>query len=159
MPDRRDFLRHALTAALGIVLPRALWGQGAQPNTARRRITVYKSPSCDCCRKWVEHIDKETTWIIDVKEMEDVTPMKDQLRIPNDLRSCHTAIVGRLVFEGHVPADIMKGFIDRSRGVYGLAVPGMPSGTPGMEIPGKRADRYTVIGFYRDGRTFIYASR
>ncbi|HJU73176.1 MAG TPA: DUF411 domain-containing protein [Gemmatimonadaceae bacterium] len=160
MPDRRTFLSHALTAALGVLLPRALWGQDPQPkNTARRRITVYKSPTCDCCRKWIEHVDKETDWVIDVKEMDDVTPMKDQLKIPKDMRSCHTAVVARTVFEGHVPADLMKLLLDRPRGVYGLAVPGMPVGTPGMEIPGQRADRYNVVGFYRDGRTFIFASR
>lgn len=155
MPDRRDFLKLALGTALGAALPQ--WAQG-QPRVTRR-ITVYKSPTCDCCRKWIEHVDKATDWAVEVKDMDDVTPMKDKLRVPESMRSCHTAVIGRFVFEGHVPVDLMKAMIERPRGLVGLAVPGMPTGTPGMEVPGRHADRYNVMGFYRDGRTFVYASR
>ncbi|MGQ0643254.1 MAG: DUF411 domain-containing protein [Gemmatimonadaceae bacterium] len=155
MHDRREFVRAALVALVGAAaLPRELLAA----SQSRRRITIYKSPSCDCCRKWVELV-KPTGWIIDVKDVDDVDKIKDQARVPKSLRSCHTAVVGRWVFEGHVPIDLMQAFLDRPRGVAGLAVPGMPVGSPGMEVPGRPADRFQVVGYYGDGRTFIYATR
>lgn len=158
MHGRREFLRFGIAIALGgAVIPRDLWGSAQPPKNTKRRITIYKTPECDCCRKWVEHV-KKTGWIIDVRDMADVTKIKDNAGVPKSVRSCHTAIVGRFVFEGHVPADLMISFMDRPRGVAGLAVPGMPVGPPGMEAPGRPADHYQVVGFYRDGRTFVYAS-
>jgi hypothetical protein len=102
---------------------------------------------------------RETGWIIDVKDVDDINKIKKQARVPEKLWSCHTAIVGRHVFEGHVPIDLMKYFMDRPRGLAGLAVPGMPVGSPGMEVPSGQKDRYDVLGYYSDGRTFVYASR
>lgn len=158
MHDRREFLRVGLAAALGVsALPASAWAVTQPAKNPRRRITVYKSPDCECCKKWVEHI-KQTGWIIDVKDVDDIQKVKKDARIPEKLWSCHTAVVGRFVFEGHVPADLLMAFMDKPRGVPGLAVPGMPVGTPGMEVPGRRADHYQVLGFYRDGRTFVYAS-
>ena len=158
MNDRREFVRVALGALAGAVLaPRELWASAvSQQPTSRRRITIYKSPDCDCCRKWVALL-KPTGWIIDVKDVDDMDKIKDQARVPKALRSCHTAIVGRYIFEGHVPIDLVKTFMERPR-FAGLAVPGMPVGSPGMEVPGRPADRYQVIGFYADGRTFVYAT-
>ncbi|MGH7713022.1 MAG: DUF411 domain-containing protein [Gemmatimonadaceae bacterium] len=162
MQDRRNFLRVAIGGLLGIVaLPRDMWGGergSSQPTNTRRRMTIYKSPTCECCKKWVEHV-RQLGWIIDVKDVEDVDKIKDRVRVPKSVRSCHTAIVGRTIFEGHVPADLIETFMGRSRGVAGLAVPGMPIGTPGMEVPGQPAERYQILGFYPNGRTFVYASR
>jgi hypothetical protein len=162
MRDRRDFVRAAVSAILGAtILPRNAWaldGLEQQPKNPRRRITVYKDPECGCCKKWVE-LANATGWIVDVKDVDDINKIKTQLRVPKGLWSCHTAVVGRNVFEGHVPIDLMKTFMDRPRGVVGLAVPGMPVGSPGMEVPGRAADRYDVLGYFADGRTFVYASR
>lgn len=159
MSDRREFLRLGFGIALGAVaLPREVLAQVQPARNPKRRITVHKSPTCDCCAKWVEHV-KATGWIIDVKDTDDMDKLKDDARVPRSVRSCHTAIVGRNVFEGHVPIDLMQAFMEKPRGIFGLAVPGMPIGTPGMEVPGRAADRYQVLGFYADGRTFVYASR
>lgn len=158
MHDRREFLRLGLGAALGVIaLPASAWALTQPPKNTRRRITVYKSPDCECCKRWVEHI-KQTGWMIDIKDVENMTKVKKDARIPEKLWSCHTAVVGRFVFEGHVRADLMLAFMDKPRGVAGLAVPGMPTGTPGMEVPGRAPEHYQVLGWYRDGRTFVYAS-
>jgi hypothetical protein len=169
MPDRREFVRAALGALVGAAaIPRDLWADGADgadgaggagAQQSRRRITVYKTASCDCCKKWVDLVKAGTDWIVDVKDVEDIDKIKNQFRVPRGLRSCHTAVVGRFTFEGHVPVDLMKYFLERPRGVAGLAVPGMPVGSPGMEVPGRAPDHYQVIGFYRDGRTFVFANR
>ncbi len=159
MHDRREFMRVALSAVVGaVLLPRELLGSVQQPTNTTRRITVYKQPTCECCKKWVELV-REIGWIVDVKDVEDVDRIKNRMRVPKGIRSCHTAIVGRYTFEGHVPIDLVKTFMERPRNFVGLAVPGMPVGSEGMEVPGQRAERYQVLGFYRDGRTFVFASR
>lgn len=158
MYDRRDFLRYGIAIAFGAAIPRGLWASGQPPKNTKRRISVYKSPDCGCCKKWVEHA-RQTGWIVTVHDVDDIDAVKDKARIPKELRSCHTSFVGRYVFEGHVPADIMLAFMEKPRGVSGLAVPGMPTGSPGMEVPGVRAEHYKILGYYGDGRTFVYASR
>ena len=160
MHDRREFMRVALSAAISAVVfpPELLGSVIQQPTNTKRRITVYKSPDCECCKKWVELV-KETGWIVDVKDVDDVDRIKNRLRVPKALRSCHTAIVGRYTFEGHVPIDLVQAVMTRPRPFQGLAVPGMPVGSPGMEVPGQRGEHYQVLGFYRDGRTFVFSQR
>ena len=159
MYDRREFLKSGIAIALGgAAIPRDVWAGAQPPKNTKRRITIYKTRECECCKKWVELV-RQTGWIIDVQDVDDIDTIKDKARVPKALRSCHTAIVGRFVFEGHVPVDLIKSFMERPRGVAGLAVPGMPTGSPGMEVPGVRAERYQILGYYGDGRTFVYASR
>lgn len=86
-------------------------------------------------------------------------PIKQKLGVPRALQSCHTAVVGGYVIEGHVPADVIDRLLRERPSVVGLAVPGMPVGAPGMEAPGRAPDRYQVMAFDRDGRTTVYASR
>ena len=95
---------------------------------------------------------------VNSSDLPDVTPVKDKHGVPAKLRSCHTAIVGGYVVEGHVPADVVKKLLrERPAGVVGIAVPGMPSGSPGME--GGRVDAYDVVTFDKNGETKVYASR
>lgn len=91
--------------------------------------------------------------------MEDLRPLKRQLGVPRALESCHTATVERYVIEGHVPADLIDRLLRERPGVVGLAVPGMPAGSPGMETPGQAAERYEVLAFDRSGRATVYAAR
>ncbi|MGQ0539259.1 MAG: DUF411 domain-containing protein, partial [Gemmatimonadaceae bacterium] len=109
--------------------------------------------------KWVDHV-KGGGFVVEVRDLDDLTEIKKRYGVPPALQSCHTGVVGRFAIEGHVPVDVITAYIDRPRGgMAGLAVAGMPVGSPGMEVPGRRADHYDVIGFYRGGRTFVYASR
>lgn len=119
-------------------------------------ITVYKDPSCGCCTKWVDHL-RGAGLRPEVHDRSDMDALKDSLGVPAALRSCHTAVVGRYVIEGHVPVADMKHLLAGApKNVVGIAVPGMPAGSPGMEVPG-RTDRYDVIAFAADGTTKLFA--
>ena len=93
------------------------------------------------------------------EDLEDLTPIKQKLGVPRALQSCHTAVVEGYVIEGHVPADLIDRLLRERPSVVGLAVPGMPVGSPGMEAPGQGAERYQVLAFDQNGRPTVYASR
>ena len=117
-------------------------------------IRVAKSPYCGCCAQWVEHL-RRAGFQIQIVDTEDLNPIARQLGVPDDLRSCHTAVVGGYVIEGHVPAaDIRRLLAQRPRGT-GLAVPGMPVGSPGME-QGNRRQAYNVI-LFEGSRRAVFA--
>jgi hypothetical protein len=140
-------------AAMSALLPLA---QRAGAVSAPEKITVYKDPSCGCCTKWVAHL-RSAGLRPDVHDRTDMDALKDSLGVPAALRSCHTAVAGRYVIEGHVPAaDVKRLLAAAPKGVVGLAVPGMPAGSPGMEVPGQ-AERYDVIAFATDGTTKLFA--
>jgi hypothetical protein len=119
-------------------------------------MTVYKSPTCGCCAKWVEHI-KKAGFAVTVKDMPNVGEVKYARGVPAELASCHTAVVGNYVIEGHVPADVVQKLLKEKPAVAGLAVGGMPMGSPGME--GSYTDRYDVVAFDKNGNKRVYASR
>jgi hypothetical protein len=150
--DRRDFL--ARFAALPIVS--ALAG-GRSKKQARPPMTVYKEPTCGCCSKWVDHV-KEAGYKVTVRDVKDMAPIKKDLGVPAALASCHTAVVGAYLVEGHVPADLIDKMLAEKATGRGLAVPGMPSGSPGMEVGGV-PDRYDVLLFGTDGKTRVFAKR
>lgn len=120
-------------------------------------ITVYKSPTCGCCESWVQHV-KEAGFKVEVHDVANVDPVKDDAGVPASARSCHTAIVGGYAIEGHVPASTIRKLLAEHPDIAGLAVPGMPVGSPGMEVPGQPAVRYDVVAFMADGRTSVFES-
>ena len=130
----------------------------AAANADTATITVYKSPTCGCCADWVDHVEA-SGFKAEVRDMGDVGPVKTELGVPGHLTSCHTAVVGGYVVEGHVPADVIKRMLRERPQIAGIAVPGMPIGSPGMEGDGSRRDRYDIIAIGRDGRTSVYESR
>jgi len=93
------------------------------------------------------------------EDVEDLAPIKRKLGVPRALQSCHPAVVEGSVLEGHVPADLIDRLLRERPAVVGLAVPGMPVGSPGMEAPGQAAERYQVMAFDQKGRTTVFASR
>ena len=119
-------------------------------------ITVHRSPTCNCCGKWVEHLKQNNFNVKDVVT-EDVQAIKNQYGISKELASCHTAIVGGYVVEGHVPASDIKTLLKNKPDMVGITVPGMPSGTPGMEMGGKK-DAYQVISISKDKKTGVFNS-
>lgn len=153
---RREWLAATLTMAAGGVAVSAL-GPAVALAAAPTPITVYKDPSCGCCTKWVTHL-KASGFAPKAQDRTDMESLKQSLGVPAALQSCHTAVVGKYVIEGHVPAtDVKKLLASAPKGVLGLAVPGMPAGSPGMEMPG-RADKYDVVAFSAAGKTHVFAT-
>ena len=157
-PDvtRREMLATALRMVAAGSLAGAMVPTRARASEAPMALTVYKDPSCGCCAKWVTHM-RENGFAPKVTDRSDMTALKDSMGIPVALRSCHTAVAGKYVVEGHVPAgDVRRLLATAPRGLVGLAAPGMPSGSPGMEGPAK-ADQYAVIAFAANGSTSVFA--
>ena len=124
-------------------------------NNALPTITVYKSPTCGCCSKWVKHLESNG-FTVDAKNTNNLSSIKQQLGIQPQVQSCHTAKIGNYVVEGHVPAsDIIKMLADKPD-IHGLAVPGMPMGSPGME--GSRKDNYNVLAITNGNNLTVYNS-
>lgn len=118
-------------------------------------VHIYKTPTCGCCADWVTHIE-HAGFRTEVQDLPDLSAIKQRAGVPNSLSSCHTALVGDYVIEGHVPASTIRRLLAEKPAIAGIAVPGMPMGSPGMEGP--RKDQYDVIAFTRDGRGMVYES-
>ncbi|HMG95887.1 MAG TPA: DUF411 domain-containing protein [Gemmatimonadaceae bacterium] len=118
-------------------------------------ITVYKDPGCGCCKNWIEHLIKHG-YRVDAKDTPGMTEVKRTLGVPDRLSACHTAVVNGYLIEGHVPAADIARLLKEKPKVAGLAVPGMPMGSPGMEGP--RAQHYQVLSFDKAGKTKVFAS-
>ncbi|MEN7342672.1 MAG: DUF411 domain-containing protein [Pseudomonadota bacterium] len=112
-------------------------------------ITVNKSPSCGCCKLWIAHLE-EAGFQVNPLDSDDMTAIKERYGVPENMRSCHTAIVDGYVIEGHVPASDIRQLLAEKPDATGIAVPGMPLGSPGMEVPG-RIDDYKVMLFDENG--------
>jgi hypothetical protein len=124
----------------------SVWDRETEPSySGTLNMTVYRSPSCGCCGVWVEHAKKHGFQIKDV-QTEDMEALKQKYNLPSELASCHTAIIDDYVMEGHIPADDIKRFLKQKSNLAGLAVPGMPLGTPGMEA-GERKQPFQVLAF------------
>jgi hypothetical protein len=141
------------SVASGDVAPAAHSGHAAVADSTT--VTVYKSPTCGCCNAWVDHM-REAGFTVVTIDTNDVSGIKHQHGVTGDLGSCHTALVGGYVLEGHVPAADVKRLLAERPRVTGLAVPGMPMGSPGME--GMYSDKYDVVAFDRSGSRTVFAS-
>lgn len=146
MKWRSLFLAGALTLAACAPEP-----QSSQPS-----IEVWKSASCKCCSKWVEYLRRDG-FNVTVHNESAMNPLKTKLGVPQALASCHTGVVDGYVIEGHVPAEDIRKLLAEKPAARGLAVPGMPIGSPGME-QGERQDPYETMLFAADGSAQAYAA-
>jgi len=148
---RRDLLR--LVAAAGLVA-------GAGPVLAagaRPTMVTYRDPGCGCCLKWVE-VARKAGFAVTVRPSADMAAVKQRLKVPQSLGSCHTSVVAGLVVEGHVPPAAIRTLLaKRPAGVIGIAAPGMPRGSPGMEMPDGSRDPLNLTLFNAAGRTRPFA--
>ncbi len=143
-------------AALAVAVIIANTVAFAQPKAApvKKTVTVYKTPTCGCCGKWVEHM-QANGFAASVTNMPDLSAIRAKHGVPSNLTSCHTSLIGGYVIEGHVPAEDVKRLLREKPAIVGLSAPGMPAGSPGMDVPGSPA--YDVIAFDKNGRTKVFA--
>src|SRR6185312_3895017 len=135
MPTRRQFLASSAAASTAVIA--ALLADNHELFAAAPPVvTVYKDPGCECCTRWCKHL-AENGFVVQPRDVADVDAIKRTMHVPEALQSCHTAVVGRYVIEGHVPADLVKKVLAEKPAILGLAAPGMPVGSPGMEEGGK----------------------
>ena len=145
-----------LTVGIGVAV---VSSQSGKAPATKPSVAVWKSPTCGCCAKWNEHMTA-AGYAVTSRDMTDMNTVKDEHRVPTALRSCHTALVAGYVIEGHVPADVVaKLLAERPAGVMGIAVPGMPAGSPGMESPDGFKTPYQVMAFTQNGQSRVYASK
>lgn len=148
----------AYGAAAVVLVAIAVWAllpRGAEATAPE--ITMYKSPSCQCCLAWAEHL-VDNGFEVEVVETLTLSRFKEEQGVPAALAACHTALVNGYVVEGHVPADVLRRFLAEAPAAAGLAVPGMPVGSPGMEVPGRLPEPYDVLVFDDGGEYDVYAS-
>lgn len=150
----RSLLRLAALSVLTSLVSASAPASHPAPSAAV--VTVFKDPNCGCCKSWVDHLRKHGFDVV-AHDTLDLGGVKRTGRVPEQLHSCHTAFVNGYVVEGHVPAADIQRLLREKPKVAGIAVPGMPVGSPGMEI-GTRKDSYRVIAFSRDGSTRTFAS-
>ena len=134
-------------------------GDGSMPDTSGGtgpKVVVYRSASCGCCIKWGSHI-ASAGFRLDDRITEDMKTVKKARGINSNQASCHTAVVKGYVIEGHVPASAIKRLLKEKPNIRGLAVPGMPIGSPGMEMAGVEPENYVVLAIAHDGTTSVFA--
>ena len=152
--NRKLFALIAAVLALGAA---GLWAQ-AQRASSSPSVDVFKSATCGCCSKWVDHMREAgfTVHVTDLQEPE-LQKIKDRYGVPANGRSCHTARVAGFTVEGHVPASEVKRLLAEKPQVVGITVPGMPLGSPGMEVSGVTPQPYQVLSFDKSGATKVYS--
>lgn len=133
----------------------ALLAGGAAAAVSAPQIEVFKSPYCGCCSEWVQHM-RSAGFRVVVTDVNDTTAARKKLGMPDRFGSCHTATAGSYVIEGHVPASEVKKLLATRPAAVGIAVPGMPPGSPGMEV-GARKDPYQVFLIDKAGQASVFA--
>jgi hypothetical protein len=146
---RRNLLSFVAAAAASMSLP-------ALARTSLPQVDVYKNPDCGCCGAWVEHL-KTAGFLVKVHETADTSAVRKKHGIPDEFGSCHTGVVAGYALEGHVPAQDVKRLLAQKPPAAGLSVPGMPVGSPGMEV-GSRKDPFQVLLIDKAGRSSVFAS-
>jgi hypothetical protein len=147
-----------MIVSAGLVSVLAMAGSSFQAQEPLPALTVYKSPACGCCVKWIDYM-RARGFSVKTVDVENIAEVKRTWGVPTNLSACHTSVAGNYVIEGHVPAEAVTRFLRERPQVTGIAVPGMPLGSPGMEQPTGRVEPYTVVTFDRTGRTTVYDRR
>jgi hypothetical protein len=147
-----------LGSAAAVTAARPAASPAAEPALAPTLMHVYKSPTCGCCKAWIDKM-KAAGFEVRVTDMDEGALQAEKARrgVSSNLASCHTAVVNGYVIEGHVPAADINRLLKDKPAVAGLAAPGMPRGSPGMEMPDGSRDAYNVLSFTRAGKTTVFA--
>ena len=145
--------RNPFLVAFSALLTTALLAACGAPSQASSDVQIFRTATCGCCLGWAEHME-QNGFSVDVIEVDDLPAVKARLGVPAELAACHTAEVGGYVVEGHVPASDIQRLLRERPQIRGLAVPGMPEGSPGMEGP--HPEPYAVLAFDAQGRSSVF---
>ena len=155
----RELRRRSFVAGVGAVAVAGLLPVGDALAAPDNRLIMWRDPGCGCCGVWGERVRAAFNRPLMIMQTSDMAAIKRARSVPDDLQSCHTALISGYVIEGHVPpADILRLIRSRNRRIAGLAVPGMPAGSPGMDVGHERRDRYQVFAFDARGRRSVFAN-
>ena len=148
-------MKYAVVAAMFLSVAVA-----AQTSKSAPTMEVYKSPTCGCCSKWVDHV-REGGFAVKVTDLSDdaLASLKEKHGVPRTAQSCHTALVNGYVVEGHVPVAEVHRLLKERPPIAGIAVGGMPTGSPGMEVPGRPAQTYNVVTFDKQGALKVFSTQ
>ena len=151
----KSYAAVAFVLALGVAV-----AAQAQKSASAPAMEVYKSPTCGCCSKWVEHV-KQAGIAVKVTDLpqEALDALKTKHGVPRTSQSCHTGLVNGYVIEGHVPATEIQRLLKERPAVSGIAVGGMPTGSPGMEVAGRPPQPYNVVTFDKQGAVTVYSTQ
>lgn len=140
-----------------VLLASISFGAFAQSSEwGRPDVVVYKNASCGCCKLWVDHL-KKARLSVQARDVRDLKPIRERVGVPARLEACHTAEVGGYFVEGHVPAEDIKRLLRERPAAKGLSVPGMPVGSPGMEVPSGKVKPYEVLLIEKDGSASVFS--
>lgn len=143
-------------AVLGLLLIAACSKQTGQTNPNSPEVMVYKSANCGCCGLYVKYLQSKGDMNVKVVDVQDVEQIKNEYSIPPELRSCHTTVIGNYVVEGHVPLEAIEKLLTEKPDIKGIALAGMPSGSPGM--PGAKNAPFTIYSVHHDGTYDVMAT-
>lgn len=133
----------------------SVWDQNIQPYTGNAELVVYRSPTCGCCGEWIKHMERHGFKVKKDIKTDEMEALKAEYGVPAELASCHTATIDGYVLEGHIPADDIKALLAEQPDITGIAVPGMPLGSPGMEA-GERKQDFAVVAFSKDAEVEVF---
>lgn len=149
----KRLLQFSILSLFSILLLSACSGEDDDSSS----ITMYKNEGCQCCTKWADYM-RENGYEVEEKAVDNLSAMKFNYKIPNDLGACHTSVIGDYVVEGHVPVEDIERLMEEQPDAKGIGVGGMPIGSPGMEQPGRTAESYDVMLFQEDGSQEVFSS-
>ena len=148
-----------LIASTGLLWAGSTWTSAQTRPGAKPQMMVYKSSTCGCCKLWIKHME-ENGFVVKSADVPDIDKVKADNGVPRSAASCHTGIVNGYVVEGHVPADaVLRLLREKPADIKGIAVPGMPVGSPGMELEGGFKQSYAIVTIDKAGKTKIYERR
>lgn len=154
--QRREFMARSLLAGAGAVAALGRTGTSLAHGGEVPRVTVWRTADCECCARWAAHL-QNFLFVVETREVPDLRPVRAALGVPPPLAGCHIARIDDYLIEGHVPASDIHRLLAERPPARGLAVPGMPKGSPGMDVePGR--EPFDVLLFQADGRNIVYNS-
>jgi hypothetical protein len=149
-------MRTLIIAAASVLVLSAVSSGQQKPKPVP--MSVYKSPACGCCANWVDYMRKNG-FDAKVQDVDNIGAVKLKLGVREEFSSCHTTEVGGYIVEGHVPVEVVQRMLKERPKIAGIAVAGMPAGSPGMEVPSGKKDSYNILAFTSDGKTTVYDKR